>query len=208
MPCHRSHIDYLLLSYAIYYKGYAVPHVAAGINLNMPVLGRFIRKGGAFYIRRSFKGNTLYTMVFMKYLGLMMARGHSIEFFIEGGRSRTGRLLQPKTGMLSMTLRSYLRDPRRPVVFLPVYFGYERLVEGKTYIGELSGAGEREGVGVHAAANAADAAPALRQGARQLRRGRAAGRNPAQARARLAGARRTTGRRGSRPPSTSSRRAS
>src|SRR5690606_19974933 len=139
VPCHRSHIDYLLLSYAIYYRGYAIPHIAAGINLNMPVLGRFLRKGGAFYLRRSFKGNTLYTMVFMKYLGLMMARGHSIEYFIEGGRSRTGRLLQPKTGMLSMTLRSYLREPRRPVVFVPVYFGYERLVEGKTYIGELSG---------------------------------------------------------------------
>jgi glycerol-3-phosphate O-acyltransferase len=139
VPCHRSHIDYLLLSYAIYYKGYAVPHIAAGINLNMPFVGRFLRKGGAFYMRRSFKGNALYTMVFMKYLGLMMARGHSIEYFVEGGRSRTGRLLQPKTGMLSMTIRSYLRDPRRPVVFLPVYFGYERLVEGKTYIGELSG---------------------------------------------------------------------
>jgi len=140
VPCHRSHIDYLLLSYVIYYKGYVVPHIAAGINLNMPVVGSFLRRGGAFYMRRSFKGNALYTMVFMKYLGLMMARGHSIEYFIEGGRSRTGRLLQPKTGMLSMTLRSYLRDPRRPVVFLPVYFGYERLVEGKTYIGELSGA--------------------------------------------------------------------
>jgi glycerol-3-phosphate O-acyltransferase len=139
VPCHRSHMDYLLLSYAIYFRGYAIPHIAAGVNLNMPVVGRFLRKGGAFYIRRSFKGNALYTMVFMKYLGHMMARGHSIEFFIEGGRSRTGRLLPPKTGMLSMTLRSYLRDPRRPVVFLPVYFGYERLVEGKTYIGELSG---------------------------------------------------------------------
>jgi glycerol-3-phosphate O-acyltransferase len=139
VPCHRSHMDYLLLSYAIYFKGYAIPHIAAGINLNMPIVGRFLRKGGAFYLRRSFKGNALYTMVFMKYLGLMMARGHSIEYFIEGGRSRTGRLLQPKTGMLSMTIRSYLRDPRRPVVFLPVYFGYEKLVEGKTYIGELSG---------------------------------------------------------------------
>lgn len=139
VPCHRSHMDYLLLSYAIYYKGYAIPHIAAGINLNMPIVGRFLRKGGAFYLRRSFRGNSLYTMVFMKYLSLMMARGHSIEYFIEGGRSRTGRLLQPKTGMLSMTLRSYLRDPRRPVVFLPVYFGYEKLVEGKTYIGELSG---------------------------------------------------------------------
>lgn len=138
-PCHRSHIDYLLLSYVIYYRGYVVPHIAAGINLNMPIVGRLLRKGGAFYVRRSFKGNALYTMVFMKYLGLMMARGHSIEYFIEGGRSRTGRLLPPKTGMLAMTLRSYARDPRRPLVFLPVYFGYERLVEGKTYIGELSG---------------------------------------------------------------------
>jgi glycerol-3-phosphate O-acyltransferase len=75
----------------------------------------------------------------MRYLGLMMARGHSIEYFIEGGRSRTGRLLQPKAGMLSMTVRGYLREPTRPVVFVPVYFGYERLVEGRTYIGELSG---------------------------------------------------------------------
>jgi glycerol-3-phosphate O-acyltransferase len=139
VPCHRSHMDYLLLSYVIYFKGYAIPHIAAGINLNMPVVGSWLRRGGAFFMRRSFKGNALYTMVFMKYLGLMMARGHSIEYFIEGGRSRTGRLLPPKTGMLSMTLRSYLRDPRRPVVFLPVYFGYERLVEGKTYVGELSG---------------------------------------------------------------------
>lgn len=140
VPCHRSHMDYLLLSYSLYMQGYVVPHIAAGINLNMPVVGSILRRGGAFFLRRSFAGNTLYTMVFMKYLGLMMARGHAIEYFIEGGRSRTGRLLQPKTGMLSMTVRSFLRDPRRPLVFVPVYFGYERLVEGKTYISELSGA--------------------------------------------------------------------
>ena len=139
VPCHRSHMDYLLLSYAIYVNGFAIPHIAAGINLNLPIVGRFLRQGGAFFIRRSFRGNALYTVVFMKYLAAIMARGHSIEYFIEGGRSRTGRLLQPKTGMLSMTVRSFLRDPVRPVVFLPVYFGYERIVEGATYIGELSG---------------------------------------------------------------------
>ena len=139
VPCHRSHMDYLLLSYVIYKQGYAVPHIAAGINLNIPVVGRFLRKGGAFFIRRSFAGNALYTAVFMKYLAAIMGRGHSIEYFVEGGRSRTGRLLQPKTGMLSMTVRSHLRDPRRPVVFLPVYFGYERIVEADTYVGELSG---------------------------------------------------------------------
>ena len=148
VPCHRSHMDYLLLSYAIYVQGYAVPHIAAGINLDIPVVGRLLRKGGAFFIRRSFAGNALYTAVLMKYLGAIMARGHSIEYFIEGGRSRTGRLLQPKTGMLAMTVRSHLRDPRRPVVFLPVYFGYERIVEGDTYIGELSGRPKRkEGIG-------------------------------------------------------------
>jgi glycerol-3-phosphate O-acyltransferase len=140
VPCHRSHMDYLLLSYAIYERGYAVPHIAAGLNLNLPIVGRFLRKGGAFFIRRSFRGSSLYTVVFMKYLAAMMARGHSIEYFIEGGRSRTGRLRPPMTGMLSMTVRSYLREPRRPVVFVPVYFGYERIVEGPTYIGELSGA--------------------------------------------------------------------
>ncbi len=139
VPCHRSHMDYLLLSYVIYVNGFAIPHIAAGINLNLPFVGRFLRQGGAFFIRRSFRGNALYTVVFMKYLAAIMARGHSIEYFIEGGRSRTGRLLQPKTGMLSMTVRSFLRDPARPVVFLPVYFGYDRIVEASTYVGELSG---------------------------------------------------------------------
>lgn len=139
VPCHRSHMDYLLLSYVVYQKGFAVPHIAAGINLNMPVVGSWLRRGGAFFLRRSFGGNAVYSAVFTEYLGSMMARGHSIEYFIEGGRSRTGRLLQPKTGMLAMTTRTYLRNPKRPVVFVPVYFGYERVFEGRTYIGELSG---------------------------------------------------------------------
>ena len=139
VPCHRSHIDYLLLSYAIYKQGFAIPHIAAGINLNIPVVGRYLRKAGAFFIRRSFRGNALYAVVFMNYLAVIMARGHPVEYFIEGGRSRTGRLLAPKTGMLSMTVRSFLRQPVRPVVFVPVYFGYERVMEVDSYVGELSG---------------------------------------------------------------------
>ena len=148
VPCHRSHMDYLLLSYAIHQHGFAIPHVAAGVNLNLPVVGRFLRKGGGFFMRRSFRGNSLYTVVFTQYLASIMARGHSIEYFIEGGRSRSGRLLEPATGMLSMTVRSFLRVPRRPVVFIPVYFGYERIWEGATYISELSGRPkEKESIG-------------------------------------------------------------
>jgi glycerol-3-phosphate O-acyltransferase len=144
VPCHRSHMDYLLLSYVIYRAGYAIPHIAAGLNLNLPVVGRLLRKGGAFFIRRSFRGNALYTAVFTQYLGTIMARGHSMEYFIEGGRSRTGRLLRPKTGMLSMTVRSFLRDPVRPVLFVPVYFGYERIVEANDYLGELAGKAKKK----------------------------------------------------------------
>ncbi len=167
VPCHRSHMDYLLLSYVIYRKGFAVPHIAAGANLNMPVVGHFLRKGGAFFMRRSFKGDALYAAVFTRYLGFMMARGHPLEYFIEGGRSRTGRLLAPRTGMLSMTVRSYVRDPKRPVVFMPVYFGYERIVEGRTYLGELSGQPKQKESIVGLVEDAVHPAQQVRQGARQ-----------------------------------------
>jgi glycerol-3-phosphate O-acyltransferase len=139
VPCHRSTMDDVLMPYAIYSHGYAVPHIAAGINLNLPVVGPMLRKGGAFFMRRSFRGSALYSAVFTRYLGAMMARGHPIQYFIEGGRSRTGRSLVPKTGMLSMTVRSYLRQPVRPIMFVPVYIGYERVMEVDSYVGELSG---------------------------------------------------------------------
>ncbi|WP_185266359.1 glycerol-3-phosphate 1-O-acyltransferase PlsB [Halopseudomonas xiamenensis] len=139
VPCHRSHIDYLLLSYLLFRNSLTPPHIAAGINLDMPVIGSILRRGGAFFMRRSFRGNQLYTAVFNEYLHLLFSRGFPVEYFIEGGRSRTGRLLDPKTGMLAITLRSYLRSARRPIVFMPVYIGYERVLEGRTYLGELRG---------------------------------------------------------------------
>jgi glycerol-3-phosphate O-acyltransferase len=139
VPCHRSHMDYLLLSYLLYTKNIVPPHIAAGINLNLPVIGTVLRKGGAFFLRRSFRGNALYSAVFSEYVAQLVAGGYSIEYFIEGGRSRTGRLLQPKGGMLAMTIRAYLRQPTRPVLFQPVYIGYEKLMEGNSYLDELSG---------------------------------------------------------------------
>lgn len=143
VPCHRSHFDYLLLGYIVYHQGLSIPHTAAGINLNMPVIGSILRRGGAFFLRRSFKGNRLYAAVFNAYLHQILTRGHSIEYFVEGGRSRTGRLLTPKAGMLAMTVNSYLHAPRRPIVFVPVYFGYEKLIEGDSFIRELGG-GEKK----------------------------------------------------------------
>jgi len=139
VPCHRSHIDYLLLSYVLYKNGLMPPHIAAGINLNMPVVGPILRRGGAFFMRRSFKDNPLYAAVFNEYMHVMFTRGYSVEYFVEGGRSRTGRMLQPRPGMLAMTVRSFLRNHRKPIVFVPVYVGYEKVMEGRSYLGELRG---------------------------------------------------------------------
>lgn len=144
VPCHRSHIDYLLLSYLLFRNGLTPPHIAAGINLNMPVIGGLLRRGGAFFMRRTFKGNPLYTAVFNEYLHTLFTKGFPVEYFVEGGRSRTGRMLQPKTGMLAITVRSFLRSNRLPVVFVPVYIGYERVLEGRTYLGELRGASKKK----------------------------------------------------------------
>ena len=139
VPTHRSHIDYLLLSYSLHRQGLTPPHIAAGTNLNLPLVGPLLRRCGAFFLRRSFKGEPLYAAVFHEYLHLMLTRGFPLEYFIEGGRSRNGRTLTPKAGILGMTVRSFIREHDRPLVFVPVYIGYEKLIEGRSYLRELAG---------------------------------------------------------------------
>ncbi|MBD8879958.1 MULTISPECIES: glycerol-3-phosphate 1-O-acyltransferase PlsB [Rhodanobacter] len=139
VPSHRSHADYLLLSYQLHMSGVVPPHIAAGVNLNLPLIGPILRRGGAFFMRRTFKGNAMYSVIFNEYMAQLIDRGVPMEYFVEGGRSRTGRLLAPRAGLLVMTVRAFLRAPRRPVLFQPVYIGYEKLMEGKSYAGELSG---------------------------------------------------------------------
>jgi glycerol-3-phosphate O-acyltransferase len=139
LPNHRSHLDYLLLSYLVHAQGLAPPHIAAGANLNLPIVGPLLRRGGAFFLRRSFKGEPLYAAVFSEYLHTMLAKGFPIAYFIEGGRSRSGRTLAPKGGLLGMTVESFMREHPRPLLLIPVHFSYERLLEGRTLVAELEG---------------------------------------------------------------------
>ena len=143
VPCHRSHMDYLLVSYVLFHQGLVPPHIAAGINLNFWPVGGILRMGGAFFLRRSFSGNKLYSSVFNEYLNTLFNRGYSVEFFPEGGRSRTGRLLPPKTGMLAMTLENVISGRKKPLQFVPIYIGYDKIMEGNSYIGELRGASKK-----------------------------------------------------------------
>ncbi len=144
VPCHRSHSDYLLSSFVLFNEGLQSPYKAAGINMNMPLVGPLLRRGGAFYLRRSFRDNPLYGAVFNEYVHQLFSRGFPVEYYVEGGRSRTGRTLQPRPGMLAMTVRSFLRDHDRPLAFIPIYAGYEKIIEEKSYLGELRGAKKKK----------------------------------------------------------------
>lgn len=144
LPSHRSHADYLLLSYVLYTSGLAPPHIAAGVNLNFWPIGGLLRRAGAFYIRRSFGSDRIYTAVFRAYVDSLIARGYPISFYPEGGRSRTGRLLAPKTGMFGMVVESALRQSARKVALVPVYVSYDKVWELGSYFKELRGAGKKK----------------------------------------------------------------
>ncbi|MFP4307300.1 MAG: 1-acyl-sn-glycerol-3-phosphate acyltransferase [Desulfococcaceae bacterium] len=139
VPCHKSHIDYLILSYLLFHNDMPCPHIAAGRNLSFWPLGPIFRRGGAFFIRRTFKGAVLYSKVFSEYVYKLLEEGFNIEFFIEGGRSRTGKLLQPKLGLLSILINAFRMGASDDLIFVPVYIGYDRVLEERAYLHELEG---------------------------------------------------------------------
>src|SRR5260370_7692435 len=142
-PSHKSHIDYLVMSFVLWKRGYSMPLVAAGANLSFFPLGPFFRRGGAFFLRRSFKGDVVYTAVFKAYLKKLVREGVHQEFFPEGGRSRTGKLLTPKLGMLTWEVEAVLEGARDDLNFVPVSIAYEKVPESKSYSRELAGPAKR-----------------------------------------------------------------
>jgi glycerol-3-phosphate O-acyltransferase len=141
LPCHRSHLDYLLVSSIMYRHDIALPHIAAGINLSFWPAGPIFRHLGAFFVKRSFKGDRIFPAVFAQYLKQLLREGFPIEFFIEGGRSRTGKLLHPKLGMLNMTVDAMgsVKRPDFDLTLLPINISYEQLAEENVYARELAG---------------------------------------------------------------------
>ncbi len=139
LPSHKSHVDYLILSYIFNEQNLPLPLIAAGDNLNFFPAGAVFRRGGAFFIRRSFRGDRLYAAVVDAYVRRLIRDGYPIELFLEGGRSRTGKLVAPKFGLLNMVVDAALAVPERPSFFVPVSIGYERVIEASAYERELQG---------------------------------------------------------------------
>lgn len=164
LPSHKSHVDYIILSRIFHRANMPIPLVAAGDNLSFFPLGPVLRRAGAFFIRRSFKGDRLYGAVVDAYMRRLLKDGWPLEFFLEGGRSRTGKLLPPKLGLLSIVVDAVLgaespegESAARKIYFVPISIGYERLVEERSYVRELSG-GEKKKEDVSGLFRAAESA--------------------------------------------------
>jgi len=139
MPCHKSHIDYLILSYVLYMHNFPAPHIAAGKNLSFWPMGTIFRAGGAFFIRRSFRGAMLYSRVFSEYIHKLLEEGFNIEFFLEGTRSRSGKLIMPKLGLLSILLNAFRNEACEDMLIVPIFIGYDRVLEETAYLKEVEG---------------------------------------------------------------------
>ncbi len=139
VPCHKSHLDYLLLPYVMFINNMPCPHIAAGKNLSFWPLGPIFRRGGAFFLRRTFKGAPLYAKIFAAYLQKLLYEGFNIKIFIEGGRSRTGKLLPPKPGGLAMLIDAYIAGACKDLYFVPIFIGYDQVLEEDSYLKEMGG---------------------------------------------------------------------
>lgn len=142
VPNHQSHADYVAMNY-VYFKKYQSPlFVAGGNNLNIFPIGPMFRRSGCFFIRRTFANDIMYKLTLEAYLHYMLVKGNPIEFFFEGGRSRTGKLLPPRYGLYQMLLEAHNAIPsdiRKPLKFVPVSIAHEYVPEQKSLVRELDG---------------------------------------------------------------------
>jgi glycerol-3-phosphate O-acyltransferase len=139
VPCHKSHMDYIILSTVLYRHNIPAPHIAAGKNLSFWPMGPFFRSVGAFFIRRSFSGAVVYAKVFAEYLYKLLEEGFNIELFIEGGRSRSGKLLMPKLGLITLLFNAFKEKICEDMIFVPVFIGYDQVLEETAYLQEITG---------------------------------------------------------------------
>ena len=139
IPSHKSHVDYLALNYVLFEHHMHIPRIAAGKNLAFWPMGNYFRKSGAFFIRRSFKGARLYAKVFSLYIKTLLREGYPLEFYIEGGRSRSGKLILPKIGFLSILIDACNEGYCRDLVFVPASIVYDRIPEERAYLKEMDG---------------------------------------------------------------------
>ena len=145
LPSHKSNSDHLALQYVLYQNDFPPNHTAGGINMNFFLIGPLLRRSGIFFIRREFKNNEPYKFVLRQYIEYLLEKRFPLEWYLEGGRSRTGKLRPPRLGLLAYVVDAYLRGLVDDVAFIPVAIAYDQISDIKSYAAEqVGGAKEAE----------------------------------------------------------------
>eukprot|EP01116_Phalansterium_solitarium_P017321 TRINITY_DN4234_c0_g2_i1.p1 TRINITY_DN4234_c0_g2~~TRINITY_DN4234_c0_g2_i1.p1 ORF type:complete len:1163 (+),score=526.57 TRINITY_DN4234_c0_g2_i1:153-3641(+) len=140
VPTHRSYVDFLIISYIFFEYNLPMPHIASGEDfLSVLFVNWVFRNSGAFFLKRSFRGDPLYIALFTEYVQRLIVDWSPIEFFIEGRRSRTGKLLHPKFGLLSICIETLLEKKVPDLTIIPISISYEKILEADLYSKELLG---------------------------------------------------------------------
>jgi glycerol-3-phosphate O-acyltransferase len=148
LPSHKSNLDHLVLQYALHENGHPPNHTAGGINMNFFPMGPLMRRSGVFFIRRTFKDNAVYKFVLRQYIDYLIEKRFPLEWYIEGGRSRSGKLLPPRFGLLAYVVDAYRRAKSDDVILIPVSIAYDQIQDVSEYVAEQRGAAkQRESFG-------------------------------------------------------------
>jgi len=148
LPSHKSNLDHLVLQYMLHENELPPNHTAGGINMNFFPVGPLVRRSGVFFIRRSFKDNPVYKFVLHHYIDYLIDKRFSLEWYVEGGRSRSGKLLPPRFGLLAYVADAHRRGIADDVLLIPVSIAYDQIGDVQDYAAEQTGAKkERESFG-------------------------------------------------------------
>ncbi|HIE21177.1 MAG TPA: hypothetical protein EYP73_01095, partial [Acidimicrobiia bacterium] len=148
LPSHRSNMDRLSLQFMLWENDLPPNHTAGGININFFPVGPLLRRTGVFFIRRSFRDNHLYKIVLKAYLDYLIEKRFPLEWYMEGGRSRSGKLMPPRYGLLNYVVDSLRRGKAEDIQLIPVSIAYDHIHDVPDYAREATGKGkEKESFG-------------------------------------------------------------
>jgi glycerol-3-phosphate O-acyltransferase len=140
LPSHKSYLDPFILRGALGAAGLPRNHILGGINVSFWPMGPVLRRSGIVFIRRTIKDDAVYKLTLRAYLGYLVERRYNLEWYLEGGRSRTGKLRPPRLGVLSYLVEAFRERGVDDVYLVPVSIAYDQLQEVAAMAAEEHGA--------------------------------------------------------------------
>lgn len=144
LPSHRSYLDPLVLRPALLANDLPLNHVMGGLNVSFWPVGPISKRSGTVFIRRKFDGDEIYKWTLREYMRFLLNKRFNLEWYIEGGRSRTGKLRPPRYGLLTYLAKAFRDSDASDVYLVPVSLVYDQLYEVNAMAAEAHGAEKRK----------------------------------------------------------------